>query len=332
MSFNGSVPFLDKNESDRGGNTKIEVIGLTGKIVKYMKSALIGILMILIITGCGILRPAAPKEEEGKKKNPPKALTQMEQDTDKMIQDLEDVREKRAKQEREQQHPSKEEKPRQAEQQGTQQGQQEEQGQGQQDGQQGQQSGGQQQGQGQQEQKQEPQQTPEPIPEPDWTELESMTESLHENWNTYEPKAKSDGAMSETIKSLEEQLITLTEQIMARNEEKTLVAANTLYSYYPEFLKLYSHNQPPEVKEVKSLTRQIILYGQQDKWEETKPLLEKMKPAWQEAKIKIKKPDKDLNSKIEAALYDFNYVVSAKKINLAKIKGNILINNLEQVE
>ena len=312
MSFNGSVPFLDKNESDRGGNTKIEVIGLTGKIVKYMKSALIGILMILIITGCGILRPAAPKEEEGKKKNPPKALTQMEQDTDKMIQDLEDVREKRAKQEREQQHPSKEEKPRQAEQQGTQQGQQEE--------------------QGQQEQKQEPQQTPEPIPEPDWTELESMTESLHENWNTYEPKAKSDGAMSETIKSLEEQLITLTEQIMARNEEKTLVAANTLYSYYPEFLKLYSHNQPPEVKEVKSLTRQIILYGQQDKWEETKPLLEKMKPAWQEAKTKIKKPDKDLNSKIEAALYDFNYVVSAKKINLAKIKGNILINNLEQVE
>ena len=58
----------------------------------------------------------------------------------------------------------------------------------------------------------------------------------------------------------------------------------------------------------------------------------KMKPAWQEAKVKIKKPDKDLNSKIDAALYDFNYVVTAKKINVAKIKGDILINNLEQVE
>ena len=250
----------------------------------------------------------------------------MEQDTDNMIRDLESVRERRAKREREEQHPSKEEKPRQEAEKEQEQEPQEEQ--------QGQQNETQQQEQSKnkKEQKQEPQQTPEPIPVPDWTELESTMESLHESWNTYEPKAKSDGAMSETIKSFEEQLIALTEQIMARNEEKTVVAANALYSHYPEFLKLYSHNQPPEVKEVKSLTRQIILYGQQGKWEETKPLLEKMKPAWQEAKVKIKKPDKDLNSKIDAALYDFNYVVTAKKINVAKIKGDILINNLEQVE
>ena len=46
----------------------------------------------------------------------------------------------------------------------------------------------------------------------------------------------------------------------------------------------------------------------------------------------MKKPDQKLNSKIEAALNDFQYVVNEKKINLARIKGNILIKNLDQVE
>ncbi len=301
---------------------------MTDKVYKLMKATFIFIIAIMFFTGCNILRPGSPKEENQNKKNPPKPLTQMELDTDKMIQDLEEVRDKRAKLEREQQHPSKEEsqQTKQQEQQGQQQSQQ---GGGQEEKEQ--QGKGEQQGQ-QEQQKQEPQQTQQPIPAPDWSKLEDTSESLHENWNAYEPKAKADGAMSETMKSFEDQLNALTEQIMARNEEKTLIAANSLYSHYPEFLKLYSHNQPPEVKEVRSLTRQILLYGQQDKWEETKPLLDQMKKAWQEAKTKMKKQDKELNSKIEAAMHDFNYVVTEKKINLARIKGNILIKNLEQVE
>lgn len=301
------------------------------KVCRLIKSTFVFIIVIMFFTGCNILRPESSKEEENKK-NPPKPLTQMEQDTDKIIQDLEETRDKRAKLEREQQHPSKEQ-PRQTAQQEQQQEQQsqQEKGQEQKDQQGESEQQGQKQGQ-QEQQKQEPKQTQPPIPVPNWSELEDMSETLHESWNAYEPKAKADGAMSETMKSFEDQLIVLTEQIIARNEEKTLIAANSLYSHYPEFLKLYSHNQPPEVKEVRSLTRQILLYGQQDKWEETKPLLDQMKKAWQEAKTKMKKQDKELNSKIEAAMHDFNYVITEKKINLARIKGKILIKNLEQVE
>lgn len=291
---------------------------MTGMPKKILISVFIFILMIFSIAGCNMLRSAPPKEETGNKKHPPKALLKMEQDTDNMIRDLEQVRDKRAKQEREKEQPSDE----QSQQTGQQEQQVEQQGQ-EQERQSGSQS---------RQQEQQPQKTPQPVPEPKWPELETMVETLHENWNTFEPRAKADGAMAETMKSFEDQLIVLTEQIMARNEEKTLTAANALYSHYPAFLKLYSHNQPPEVKEVRGLTRQILLYGQQDKWEEAKPLQDKMKLAWQEAKTKMKKPDKDLTSKIDAALYDFNYVVTEKKINLAKIKGNILIKNLEQVE
>lgn len=314
---------------------------------KYAKRnfiVLLCFLIVIIMTGCSLLRPPASKDDESdKKKNPPKSLTQMEDLTDGIIQDIENVQQKRAQQIREEKHPSKESKP--EAQQGGQkqqnQGQQvsQEQGQGQEQGQeQGEQQSNQEQQQGQQgigqqnSPTQEPEPTPKPIPEPNWNELESTIETIHEQWNSYEPFAKTDGAMNETINNFEKQLISLTEQIMARNEENTLTAANTLYSFFSDFLKLYAHNQPPEITELRGLTRQIIQYGQQEKWSETKPLLDKMKESWQDAKTKMKKPDQTLNSKIEAALNDFRYVVDEKKINLARIKGNILIKNLDQVE
>lgn len=316
---------------------------MTGKYSKKRVAILVCIITALFITSCNMLRPTAPKEEEGKKKkNPPKALTQLEKETDGIIQDLEEVQEKRARQLREMQNPSKERIPEEEQQQGeSQQQSQNQQGQEGEDNQQKGQDGdievqgqqqSQQQGQQQEEKQEQPEQKTQPMPEPDWNNLESVAESLNEQWNNFEPAAKADGAMIETIKKFNEQLITLTEQIMARNEENTMVAAITLYSYYPDFLKLYSHNQPPEIKELRGLTRKIIILGQQDKWDETKPHLEKMKKAWQEAKTKMKKPDDMLNKRIDAALSDFRFVVSEKKINMARIKGNILIKNLDQVE
>jgi hypothetical protein len=313
---------------------------MTGKKPGTKWISFIIIITALFLASCNLLRPPAPEESEGeKRKNPPKALTQMEKVTDDIIQDLEEVREKRAKQLREEKSPSRESQPEDQQEQAQQQKEGQQMGQGQenqQDNQGGEQQSQEQQntqpGQKQGQQTQQPQQTPQPIPEPDWSKLESMAETLNEQWNSFEPAAKSDGAMSETMKRFEEQLISLTEQIMARNEEKTLVAANSLYSYYPDFLKLYFHNQPPEIKELRGLTRQIILYGQQDKWREVKPLMEQMKKSWQEARTKMKKPDKALNKRIDAALNDFYFVVSEKKINMAKIKGNILIKNLDQVE
>jgi hypothetical protein len=169
-------------------------------------------------------------------------------------------------------------------------------------------------------------------PKPDWNSLEKTIETLHEHWNSFEPSARMDGAMNETIKEFGKQLINLTEQIIARNEEKTMVAATNLYSSLPDFLKLYDHNQPPEIKEVIGLVRLIIIYGQQEKWEETKPLLKQIKEAWQEAKTKMKKPDEMLNKRIESAINDFQLVVAEKKNDIAKIKGNIIIKNLDQIE
>lgn len=261
---------------------------MSTKFIKFSKLLILVLILCITFAGCSLFRPPAPKSEETQqKKEPPKPLTQMEQDTDGMIKSIQDVQKKRAKQQREQMQPSKSE---------------------------------------------EPPPSPPPMPEPDWTKLETTVETLHVRWNAFEPLARSEDVSTEVIDSFEQQLIVLTEQIMARNEENTLVAANKLYSHFPDFLNLYKHNQPPEVKEAKSLARQIVMYGQQDKWDESKTMLEDMKKAWQSAKTSMTKSDKNLNKRIDAAIIDFSYVVGEKKKNLAQLKGDILIDNLDQIK
>ncbi|NLA84538.1 MAG: hypothetical protein GX854_08495 [Clostridiales bacterium] len=266
----------------------------------------LSMITIMLLTSCNMLgsEPSKDKEEGFNKKKPPKALTQMERELDEIIKNLESVRDERARLLREQEHPSKTS-----------------------------QSEAQQQVQTQnKEQQNDNKNTQHSDPKPDWNSLEKTIETLHEHWNSFEPSARMDGAMNETIKEFGKQLINLTEQIIARNEKKTMVAATNLYSSLPDFLKLYDHNQPPEIKEVIGLVRLIIIYGQQEKWEETKPLLKQIKEAWQEAKTKMKKPDEMLNKRIESAINDFQLVVAEKKNDIAKIKGNIIIKSLDQLE
>ena len=293
---------------------------MSTKFMKFSKLLILVLILCITFAGCGLFRPSAPKSKDTQqKKEPPKSLTQMEEATDSMIKSLQDVQKKRAKQQREQMQPSKSEEPK------------KEQGQGQ--GQsQGQSQGSQGQSQGQSPSPPPPPPSPPPLPEPNWAKLETTAESLHVKWNSFEPLARSEDASTETIDSFEKQLIVLTEQIMARNEENTLIAANKLYSHYPIFLKLFMHKQPPEVKEAKYLARQIVMYGQQDKWDESKTMLGDMKKAWQNAKTSMTKSDKNLNKRIDAAIIDFSYVVGEKKKNLTQLKGDILINNLDQIK
>ncbi len=266
--------------------------------IKSIKAMILILCLLLIFTGCARIFKRPQEEEKSKdeqKKDPPQALTQLEEETNTLIEEIEEVKEKRAKLLREEEQPSEEVKP---------------------------------EPQGQEES--EAQETP--MPAVNWVDFEKSVETLHNKWNSYEPKAKEDGAGDETIRGFETQLIALTEQVLARNENNTLVAANRLYGFLPEFLNLYKHQQPPDVKEVKYYTRQIMIHGEQKDWEETETMLQQMKKAWQTAKARMDKPDKNLNQRIDAALLDFDFVVRQQKIQLSRLKGNLLIENLDQIK
>lgn len=268
---------------------------------KAFLAILLLVLLLTAITGCGrLLRRPQEKNQGGQRKDPPQALSGLEEDTSRLLEQLEDVKQQRAQRLREQEHPSKtvelppelktgQEVPT-------------------------------------------PAPTSVPMPAVDWTDFDKTVEALHDRWNSFEPKARADGAETETIRAFEAQLNALTEQTLARSESQAYLASNRLYGYLPEFFNLYKHQQPPEVKTLKYLARQILIHGEEKDWAEADEILADMKKAWQTAKARMDKPDQALNQKIDAALGDFEDVVHQQNLPLSRIKGALLIKNLDEVK
>jgi ElaB/YqjD/DUF883 family membrane-anchored ribosome-binding protein len=282
------------------------------------------IFLVLSLTSCSkILGKDGNKEKsqskQQQKKEPPRALTDMEKDTDKMIQEIQKIRDQRAQMIRQQTSMSKQEgnktqqKPN-----GNSDGQQ----QGKQQGQQGKQ-------QGQQQKSQSQQQNQSSIK---WQEFEKNIKKLNTLWNSYEPEAKKDGASETLISKFEVQLNTLIGSVMSHDEQATLLAANELYQYYSQFLNLYKHKAPPEIKEVKYYLQQVLIRAEARQWESTLTLVENMEKSWQSAKGRMEKPDEKLNERIDYAIQDFAHAVKQKELQLTKLKGEILLKNIEKIK
>ncbi|HHU64013.1 MAG TPA: hypothetical protein GXZ32_07420 [Clostridiales bacterium] len=300
-----------------------------------MKRLKIYILLALILlvfihgTGCSQFfrrpREQNQQQQQQQKKDPPKSLLSMEEQTDSIIKQIQNIKEQRQKIEKQQAQDNG--LAQKTEQQGQQEQQEKE---GQESEKQGQQKK-QGQGEGQQEQgKQQSRQQKKP--EIDWTGFDTKIQALHSQWNSFEPQAKRDGAGNRLISDFEVQLDALTRQVTARNESQTLLAANKLYQYFPKFLNLYKHHAPPECKEVKYYVQQVILYGQEDDWENAEQLLPDIRDAWERAKGKMQTPDKNLNEKIDYAVDDFIRVVGQKDLVLVKLKADILLKNLQTIK
>jgi len=279
-------------------------------------------LVLLTSTSCSRIFKQNDDQQQGQKgqqqekKDPPSALTQMEKETDNMIQQIQKIRDQRAKMIGQQIGTSQKQndgnKPQPKQQSSSQ--------------------ADQKQDKEKQDQQQESQTQGMQQNQIKWQNFEKTIKALNELWNKYEPQAKKDGAPDTLISQFEKQLNMLTSSIMAHDEEKTLMDANELYQYYSQFFNLYKHQAPPEIKEIKYYVQEILINAEAGKWEETATLLMSMEKAWQTAKSRMEKPDHELNAKIDHAMEDFSEVVQQKDLQLVKIKGEILLKNVEEIK
>lgn len=165
-----------------------------------------------------------------------------------------------------------------------------------------------------------------------WDEIKKTIEKLHVDWNSYEPQARKDGATPEMIDGFKRQLNALSEKAETQNTDIVLKEVNILYAHYPPFFNLYKHYAPPEIKKLKFLTRQIILDSQIQNWHDVDRLLVDVKTTWLTAKSRMENADMVLNEKIDYAIDDLTDVANQKKSSLVRLKGDILLQNLEQVK
>lgn len=166
----------------------------------------------------------------------------------------------------------------------------------------------------------------------EWKKIKENIGELHVEWNTYEPQSLKDGAIPEVIQSFKRQLNMLSEAAEREDLDKTLQEANVLYSYYAHFFDLYRHHAPPEIKRLKALTRQIMLNAQKEYWQDTEVLVEQIKVTWHTAKSRMGNADIALNEQIDCAIIDLESVAKEQNSLLTSLKGDILLQNLDKIK
>lgn len=166
----------------------------------------------------------------------------------------------------------------------------------------------------------------------DWDKMQKSVEKLQGIWSNYINVAKKDGAPGDLVTNYGNQLDNLTTKVMRRQDNLLLDVANELYKYYPKFFDLYKHQAPPNIKDMKYHIRKIIINGEDEQWQMDKESINCIKGSWEIAKSRMDKPDRDMNKKVETAVNSFIKSVNQQNRHLVKLKGDLLIKILEEIK
>ena len=211
----------------------------------------------------------------------------------------------------------------------SQQSQQGQQGQQSQQSQQGQgQSQGQGQGQGQGQQTQPSQQKAKDL----WKEIDTTISNLHYQWNDFEPEAIKKGLSRELTDKFSSNLNALTNEIALKDKNKTLAAANLLYSGIPDFYSLYKTKTSPEIKRMRYYARSAILSAVAGDWTKAASDTANLKASWTLFKNTLEKDQQELSGKLDLSIYELDKVVTAKDLRLTDIKGRVVLTNMAAIE
>jgi hypothetical protein len=112
---------------------------------------------------------------------------------------------------------------------------------------------------------------------------------------------------------------------------KTLLEANSLSGLYSEFYALHKDKRAP-IKRSIYFTRSIILASLASDWQTCEAAMNELESIWEIQKPGFSENEKETVEKIDRAVADLKTVIQEENQNLVKIKGNILIINLTELE
>jgi len=170
------------------------------------------------------------------------------------------------------------------------------------------------------------------VSEDPWQKISATINKLHYEWNAYIPAATKKNASRDLIDNFDNLLNNLTSNIVTKDKNKTLLAANSLYQYIPDFYMLYKTPASPEIKRIRYYIRNAVLNATILNWEQAGKDVDNLKSTWAIYKNTIDPKNKDLESKLDYSIYELEKVVKANDVYLTDIKGRIAISNTESLE
>lgn len=165
-----------------------------------------------------------------------------------------------------------------------------------------------------------------------WEDISPMIKKIHSSWNRFVPTAAEQGAGKELLDKFSDQLNSLTNQSLTKNQTATLLAANRLYGSLTEFYPLFKTKNTPEIKKIRYYVRNTILTSDGRDWRQAELDIKNAKSSWELIKNTIPKAQQNLINIMDFSLYDFEKVVTEQNSPLVRIKGNVVLSNIDALE
>ena len=148
---------------------------------------------------------------------------------------------------------------------------------------------------------------------------------LHSLWNDTEPELLKSLAPQISINNFENALNYFTNNIEKPDSYANLVSLFELYKFLPDFYELYNTKYTPEIDRLKFATKKIKLISENDDYDNMTITMDYLSGIWEKAKPKLDKESMDLINKFDLALSDLKESIESKNKTIIQVKSEVLI-------
>ena len=174
--------------------------------------------------------------------------------------------------------------------------------------------------------------TQKPTVKDPWQEITPVINKMHFTWNAYAPKAAQKGATQEMLNAFSSSLNGLTNSIVSKNKNLTLISANNCYGSITKLFSIYKKQNVSEVKRLKYYTRNAILSSINSDWTQAGTNITDLKTIWGFLKNMLGEENKKASDTLDFSILELEKVIKEKNQPLTDIKGRITLSNIEEVD
>lgn len=165
-----------------------------------------------------------------------------------------------------------------------------------------------------------------------WSEISPIINGMHFTWNSYAPEASKKGASHEIINAFSSSLNGLTNSIVSKNVNFTLVSANNCYGDITKLFSIYKKQNISEVKKLKYHTRNVVLSSVSGDWNQANNNINDLKTIWSFVENSLGEENKKLASTLNFSIMELEKVVKEENQPLSNIKASITLFNIEEID
>lgn len=162
-----------------------------------------------------------------------------------------------------------------------------------------------------------------------WDNVKINVASLHDQWDELEPILIKENVPPDAINQFKEELDTLTQVSVEEDYFGTLVAANQLTEFLPEFMKPFAENNAPIAYELKYHVRNVVLTAAEENYDEAQESLDYMKERVRSLNDDLEEEEaQDTVAELQTSLDNLDRAIEKEELNLIKIKAAVTMENL----